>query len=183
MEFLNWFKGIDMPIDTDWLLVRDFNLIRWHPDQNKLGGNINKMLGFNDAISNLKLEELKQMALLKLDIEKTFDKVEHEVILQVLNQKGFPDKWVQWIHGILNSGTSVFLNGTPGKVFHCKREVWQGDPLSPLIFVLATDLLQSILNKAKDNDLLKLPLNVGYTNDFPIIQYVDDTLLIIEACP
>jgi hypothetical protein len=54
------------------------------------------MLGFNDAISNLKLEELKQMALLKLDIEKTFDKVEHEVILQVLNQKGFPDKWVQW---------------------------------------------------------------------------------------
>jgi hypothetical protein len=68
-------------------------------------------------------------------------------------------------------------------VFHCKREVRQGDPLSPLIFVLATDLLQSILNKAKDNDLLKLPLNVGYTNDFPIIQYVDDTLLIIEACP
>jgi hypothetical protein len=30
--------------------------------------------------------------------------------------------------------------------------------------------------------LHKLPINVGYIKDFPIIQYVDDTLLIIEAC-
>jgi hypothetical protein len=42
--------------------------------------------------------------------------------------------------------------------------------------VLVTDLLQSILNKAKE-------INVGYTNDFPIIQYADDTLLVMEACP
>jgi hypothetical protein len=31
--------------------------------------------------------------------------------------------------------------------------------------------------------LLRLPINVGYTNDFPIIQYAYDTLLIMEACP
>jgi hypothetical protein len=31
--------------------------------------------------------------------------------------------------------------------------------------------------------LLRLPINVGYTSDFPIIQYVDDTLLIMETCP
>jgi hypothetical protein len=91
---------------------------------------------------------------------------------------------MQWIHGILNSRTSpVLLNSTPNKVFHCKRGVGQGDPISPLLFVLAVDLLQSILNKAKDNGILKLPLHVGYTTYFPIIQYVDDTLLIMEACP
>jgi hypothetical protein len=49
--------------------------------------------------------------------------------------------------------------------------------------VLAADLLQSILNKAKDNGLLRLLIVVGYTSDFPIIQYADDTLLIMEACP
>jgi hypothetical protein len=69
-----------------------------------------------------------------------------------------------------------------GKSFIVKG-VRQGDPLSPLIFVLVADLLQSILNKAKDEEILKLPIMVGYTDDFPIIQYANDTLLIMEACP
>jgi hypothetical protein len=64
-----------------------------------------------------------------------------------------------------------------------QKGVRQGDPLSPLLFVLAADLLQSLINKAKDMGLLRVPLNVGYTNDFPIIQYANDTLLIMEACP
>jgi hypothetical protein len=121
------------------------------------------------------------MVILKLDFEKAFDKIEDEVIIKIMRQKGFPRKWVQ---GILKSGTSaILLNGTPREVFHCRRGVRQGDPLSPLLFILAADLLQSIVNRAKDMGLLRLPINVGYTSDFPIIQYADDTLLIMEACP
>jgi hypothetical protein len=59
------------------------------------------------------------MVLLKLDFENAFDKVENKVIIQVMEHKGFPHKWVQWIEGILGSGTSHILNGMPGKVFHC----------------------------------------------------------------
>jgi hypothetical protein len=66
----------------------------------------------------------KQMVLLKLDFEKAFDKVEHEVIVQVMEHKGFPNKWIQWIKGILGSATSsILLNGTTGKVFHYRRGV------------------------------------------------------------
>jgi hypothetical protein len=75
------------------------------------------------------------------------------------------------------------LNGVPVKVFHCRRGVSQGDPLSPLLFVLAADLLQSLINRAKEMGLLRLPIHVGYTSNFPIIQYIDDTLLVMEACP
>jgi hypothetical protein len=75
------------------------------------------------------------------------------------------------------------LNGLPGMVFHCRRGVRQGDPLSPLLFAFTADLLQSVVNKAMQAGLLRLPINVCYTSDFPIIQYIDDTLLIMEACP
>jgi hypothetical protein len=44
------------------------------------------------------------------------------------------------------------------------------------------DLLQSILNKAKVLNLLKLPLPLRHTSEFPIIQYADDTLIVMEAC-
>jgi hypothetical protein len=39
------------------------------------------------------------------------------------------------------------------------------------------------VNKAKDEGILNLPVNVGYSSDFPILQYADDTLLIMEVCP
>jgi hypothetical protein len=58
-QFLEWFNGIDMPEETDWLLVGDFNLIRRQSDRNKPGGNTQDMLDFNVAISNLRLEELR----------------------------------------------------------------------------------------------------------------------------
>jgi hypothetical protein len=61
---------------------------------------------------------------LKVDFKKAFDKVEHKVIIQMLQHKGFPQKWLIWIRDVLVSGaSSILLNGVPSKVFYCKRGV------------------------------------------------------------
>jgi hypothetical protein len=77
----------------------------------------------------------------------------------------------------------VLQNGVPEKIFHCRKGVRQRDPLSPLLFVWVANMLQSIIKNAMELGLLKVPIHVGYIKDFPTIQYVDDILLIMEACP
>jgi hypothetical protein len=83
---------------------------------------------------------------------------------------------------IFGSGTSaVLLNGIPGKVFHCKCGVRQGDPLSPLLFVLAADFLRTIFNAAKQQGILSLPVDLPHDQDFLILQYDDDTLIFMQG--
>jgi hypothetical protein len=103
-------------------------------------------------------------------------------MIKIMQHMGFDSKWVQWITLLFSSGkSSVLLNGVPGRNFFCKRGVRQGDPLSPLIFVLAVDLLQSSINKAFHQGLLRAPFSPDFGVDFPIVQYADDTLVIMQA--
>jgi hypothetical protein len=46
---------------------------------------------------------------------------------------------------------------------------------------LAADFLQTLLNTAKDRGLLVLPVPTFNQNDFPILQYADDTLIFLEG--
>jgi hypothetical protein len=79
------------------------------------------------------------------------------------------DKWIDWTHRVLASGSSsILLNGVPRRHFHCKRDVKQGDPLSPLLFVFVADLLQCIINKGFQDGLFELPIPSYDLAHFPL---------------
>jgi hypothetical protein len=123
----------------------------------------------------------KPIVIVKLDFAKAFDTIEHDAILQIMKYKGFNEVWLSWMRAILSSGTSaILLNGIPGKQFICKRGVRQGDPLSPLLYSFGSDLLQSAVNDLVRQGVLSRPIETN-DEDFPIVQYADDTLLIMPA--
>jgi retron-type reverse transcriptase len=111
----------------------------------------------------------KEIIILNLDFAKAFDTIEHCAVIQIMMQMGFPNKWLEWISMIFTSGfSSILLNGTSGKQYKCKRGVRQGDPLSPLLFILAAELLQFVINDAMQHGLLSLPISC-YNNEFPVV--------------
>jgi hypothetical protein len=53
--------------------------------------------------------------------------------------------------------------------------------MSPLLFVLAADLLQCVINQANNLGTLQLPIPANDMAGFPTIQYADDTIILMKA--
>jgi hypothetical protein len=103
-----------------------------------------------------RFHKAKTLALLfKLDICKAFDSVSWEYILDLLQRRGFPPRFWDWVTALFATATSrVLLNGIAGVPIDHGRGIRQGDPLSPLLFVLAIDPITQILEEATRIGLL-----------------------------
>lgn len=98
----------------------------------------------------------KPTLFLKLDIAKAFDTVRWDFLLEVLQQLGFGVKWREWVSALLaTANSSVLLNGTRGKGFKHRKGLRQGDPLSPMLFILAFDPLQRLLQLATEEGVIQ----------------------------
>jgi retron-type reverse transcriptase len=146
------------------------------------GKTIQDCLGWAFEFLHQCHQSKREIVILKLDFEKAFDLVEFSIVLDMLRAKGFPDKWILWVDSLLNSATtSVLLNGTAGKEFLCKRGVRQGDPLSPILFAIAADLIQYAINHEFQQERLAPPFPQNADLPFPVVQYADDTIIVMQG--
>ncbi|XP_019455110.1 PREDICTED: uncharacterized protein LOC109356233 [Lupinus angustifolius] len=114
---------------------------------------------------------------LKLDIKKAFDTIDWRFLLDTLKAFGFSNSFINWVGVILNSAKlSISVNGHLVGFFSCKIGVRQGDPLSPLLFCLAEDVISRGLTKLLESGKISsisgpriiTPSHVLYADDILI---------------
>jgi hypothetical protein len=163
---------------------------------NRLAGQLHQMVSPNQSafikgrfIQNnfmlvqqtvLFLHQQKQpCVLLKLDISKAFDSVAWPFLLEVMHHMGFGSIWRDIISGLLcSSTTQVLMNGFPGMRISHRRGLRQGDPLSPMLFILVMDVLRHMVETATREGMLQ-PL-ARWTLQHRISLYADDVALFIR---
>ena len=114
-------------------------------------------------------------ALLLFDQEKAFDRLSHLFLFKTLQAFGFGENFIKWVKIILFDIKSfVRINGFETEELSVERGVRQGCPLSPLLYVLAAEVLASNI---RQNSLIR-----GYSfglNEFKAGQYADDLITCI----
>lgn len=119
---------------------------------------------------------------LKLDIAKAFDTVNWSYLLELLQAMGFGPRWRRWICIFLSTASSkILLNGNPGSQIPHASGLRQGDPLSPMLFVLAIDPLHHLFRLATEESILRQirPRPVCFT----VSLYADDADIFVTPDP
>jgi hypothetical protein len=116
--------------------------------------------------------------LLKIDIAKAFDSMSWAFLLEVLHRMGFDRRWRNRIFAILGTAsTKILLNGVAGRRICHARGLHQGDPLSPMLFVLVMEVINHTVRWLDDVGLLA-QLGVAGTVQ-RVSLYADDLVLFV----
>lgn len=88
----------------------------------------------------------KKWMILKLDLEKAYDRLRWDFIEEMLRKARFPREWVKWINECVSSTRMQILwNLEVSSKFSPERGMRQGDPISPYLFVLCIERLSHLI--------------------------------------
>ena len=132
----------------------------------------------NDVIDFTELKNYRGI-LTAIDFEKAFDSLTWDFLLKSLETFGFRKSFIAWIKTFYNNTSScVINNGFATSFFQLKRSVRQGDPLSPLLFIIALEILAiNIRNNIQIN---------GITvdgNELKLVIFADDMTSFVGDKP
>ena len=111
-----------------------------------------------------------------LDQKKAFDRVDHKYLERTLHAFNFPQTYINIVKAIYGHQSSYIVDdGRISTPFNIRRGVRQGDPLSPLLYIISFEPLLRLLNRKLHG--IALP-GIG---NFKLEAYADDLTLGISS--
>jgi hypothetical protein len=145
-----------------------------HPDQKGCIKNrfiIENIWQIRFIIEKWKKSKEKNELLLFTDFLKAFDSLQHIFIVELVKVMGFGPNFQKIIQNLYSPSTArIIFNKHLTKEITIEGGVHQGDPLSPIIFVFAIEVLFNMLRDKLSG------LKIG-TKSKLVMGYVDDTTL------
>ena len=140
-----------------------------------IGSNISLLRDVVDYVSDADLP----CAILSLDQEKAFDKVDWHFLQKTLSTMGFGPSFCRWV-SLFYTGiqSAVIVNGYISEFFSLSRGVRQGCPLSALLYVLVAEVLGASLRSSPHIVGVAIP---GSIESAVTSQYADDTTVICTS--
>ncbi|KAG7543566.1 Endonuclease/exonuclease/phosphatase [Arabidopsis thaliana x Arabidopsis arenosa] len=118
----------------------------------------------------------------KTDMTKAYDRLEWNFIKAVLTRMGFSDKWIGWmLQCVTTVSYSFLINGSPMGSVTPSRGIRQGDPLSPYIFILCSEVLSGLCLKSQAEGKM---VGVRVSRKSPRVNHLlfaDDTMFFCRA--
>ena len=119
---------------------------------------------------------------IKLDLEKDYDRLEWSFIRDTLKLFNFPDQLISLIMScITTTSISILFNGSALDAFQPSRGLRQGDPLSPYLFILCMEVLGALF-EGKCQEKLWNPIKASQGGPiFYHVFFADDLMLFDKA--
>ena len=107
--------------------------------------------------------------LLAVDFQKAFDFLDHSFLVKVLERFNFGPYFLQWVKTFYTNVSSCVLNnGCITDLFPVQCGIRQGDPLLPLLFILALEVLAC---EIRENDKIK---GIVVNEEIELTLFADD---------
>lgn len=119
---------------------------------------------------------------IKVDLEKAYDRLEWSFIREVLQEVKFPSDLIQLIMSCVSSTpSSILFSGGALDPFYPSRGIRQGDSLSPYLFILCMEVLGRVIKEKSANGEWS-PVKASKSRlAFTHLFFADDLLIFAKA--
>ena len=174
------FRPISL-LNTDYKIIAHILASRLQKVFPLIKMGISKVTGHNirriiDTMQHIILKK-QQAYLLFLDLEKSFDKLDHKFFNKCSHNFGFEKKFIHWIKILYTDDiqSCILNNGYISPYFQIMAGIRQGCPISALLYIIAVECLSINI---KNNNIIK-GIKMG-CEERKITQLADDTTLFLR---